>query len=423
MKKIGIYTLGCRVNTYESQAIGELFEQNGFELADFDGFCDVYVVNSCSVTNMGDKKSRQELRKARKKNKNSVCILTGCYAQYLIKKGEEFNDADIIAGVSEKGKIYDLYLKFLEERKKITSGTDMVKERVFNELKISDFEQKTRAMLKIQDGCDRYCTYCIIPYLRGPVKSRSIKNITDEAVRLKNAGFKEIVLTGIEVARYGADTNEGSLIDVVKAVSDTGIERIRIGSLEPVAADEEFLESLKSLKAFCPSFHLSLQSGCNETLNRMNRRYTAEMYTETVENLRKYFPDAAVTTDIIVGFPGETEEEFKESLNFAKKICFSHIHIFPYSKRKGTKAAEMEGQIPKNIKDERVKLMNEVSKEGRAAFLDKMYGKTFSVLFETVNKDGFFEGMTENGIEVSLKSDKDLRGVIVPVEIREDNCR
>lgn len=414
MKKAGFFTLGCRVNSYETQAMSDIFKKNGFEIADFNEICDVYIVNSCTVTAMGDKKSRQELRKAKRKNPSAICALVGCYAQSLIKKGESIPEADIILGNGFKNKILDAVEKALSEKKQQTIVEDALKQREYCEDKIDNFDDKTRAMIKIQDGCDRFCSYCIIPYVRGPVKSRKLENIKAEVEKIAKCGFKEIVLTGIQVAAFGQDTKEGTLLDVVKLCAETdGIERIRLGSVEPVIITDEFLEGIKDTNKFCPSFHLSLQSGCDETLKRMNRRYNTEQYFNAISKIREYFPYAGITTDVIVGFPGETEEEFEKSLEFAEKVGFTHIHVFPYSIREGTKAAEMDGQIEKSIKDRRVKLMNEVSEKSHKEFMEKIKGKTFKVLVETEKERGIYTGYTENYIETEIISDKNIIGEII----------
>ena len=414
MKKVSFFTLGCRVNTYETQAMCDIFKKNGYEIAEFNEKCDVYVINSCTVTAMGDKKSRQELRKAKRKNKDAVCALVGCYAQNLIQKGETFEDADIILGNGFKDKILDAVEKALEEKKQQIIVEDALKQREYSKEKIDSFDDKTRAMIKIQDGCDRFCSYCIIPYVRGPVKSRKLGEIKEEVEKIAKCGFKEIVLTGIQVAAFGQDTKEGTLADVVEMCAKTeGIERIRLGSVEPVIITDEFLTRVKNTGKFCPSFHISLQSGCDETLKRMNRRYDSAKYYEAVLKIREYFPYAGLTTDVIVGFPGETEEEFEKSLAFAEKVGFTHIHVFPYSIREGTKAATMEGQIEKSIKDTRVKLMNDVGEKSHNEFLEKIKGQTFKVLVEREKEKGVYIGYTENYIEAEIKSDKNITGEVV----------
>lgn len=416
MKKAGFFTLGCRVNSYETQVMCDLFKKNGYEIADFNEMCDVYIINSCTVTAMGDKKSRQELRKAKRKNPSSVCVLAGCYAQSLIKNGEKLPEADVILGNGMKNKILELVEKAIKEKSQQIAVEDALKQKIYCEDKIDSFDDKTRAMIKIQDGCDRFCSYCIIPYVRGPVKSRKLSDIKTEVEKIAKCGFKEIVLTGIQVAAFGQDTKEGTLLDVVKLCAETeGIERIRLGSVEPVIVTEEFLKGVKDTGKFCPSFHLSLQSGCDETLKRMNRRYNSAQYFEAICKIREYFPYAGLTTDMIAGFPGETEEEFEKSLAFAEKAGFTHIHVFPYSIREGTKAAEMKEQIDKNIKDVRVKLINDVSEKSHKAFMDKIKGQTFKVLVEREKEKGIYVGYTENYIETEIKSDKDIIGEIVEV--------
>lgn len=418
MKKVSFFTLGCRVNSYETQAMSDIFRKNGYEISDFNDVCDVYIINSCTVTAMGDKKSRQELRKAKRKNEDAICVLAGCYAQSLVKKGETIPEADVILGNGFKNKILDAVENALKKKKQQILVEDALKQREYCEDKIDSFDDKTRAMIKIQDGCDRFCSYCIIPYVRGPVKSRKLENIKAEVEKIAKCGFKEIVLTGIQVAAYGQDTKEGSLLDVVKLCAEVkGIERIRLGSVEPVIITDEFLKGIKETNKFCPSFHLSLQSGCDETLKRMNRRYNTKQYYDAICKIREYFPYAGLTTDVIVGFPGETEEEFEKSLKFAEKVGFTHIHVFPYSIREGTKAAQMDGQIEKSIKDRRVKLMNELSEKSHREFLDKIKGKTFKVLVETEKEKGTYTGYTENYIETEIKSEENIIGQIVEVKL------
>lgn len=422
MKRVGFYTLGCRVNQYETQAMSEIFKNNGYIIANFNDICDVYIVNSCTVTKTGDKKSRQELRSAKRRNKDAVCALVGCYAQSLLKNNQDIEEADIISGNGAKDKILQLVNEYLENKERKHIFTEANRQREYSKETISSFDGKTRAMLKIQDGCDRYCSYCIIPYVRGPVKSRKFEEIIAEAKRLADAGYKEITITGIQVAAFGQDTKEATLADVIEEIAKIDeIKRIRLGSLEPVIINDEFLTRVKNTNKFCPSFHLSLQSGSDSVLERMNRRYKSDRYFEAITKIQEYFPYAALTTDIIVGFPGETEEEFNESAEFAKKVGYTHIHVFPYSRREGTKAADMKDQVLKSVKDERVKKMTAISEESHKKYLESLYGKRFKVLFETY-KDGIAEGLTENYIEVFVKSDNDLTGQILEIELNENNC-
>ncbi len=417
MKKAAFYTLGCRVNQYETQAMKEIFIKSGFTVCSFDEKADVYVVNSCTVTATGDKKSRQALGRAKKQNPEGITVLAGCYAQKISKDEAENIKADIILGNNAKEKVIDAVIKKAKE-KQIYWVSDL-KNAVYSDMKLESYEEKTRALIKIEDGCDRFCSYCIIPYVRGPVRSRAFDEIICEAQRLAKNGFKEVVITGIQTAAYSY--NNLTLKDVITAVAQVcGIERIRLGSLEPVIITDEFLTALKQTGKICPTFHLSLQSGSDSVLKRMNRRYNSRMYQEKIRKIEEYFPDAAITTDVIAGFPGETEQEHKQSAAFAQTIGFAHMHVFPYSPREGTKAALMEGQLEKRVKEERTKELNLLSEKMHKEFIKKNMGKTYPVLFEQLTDDGRYEGLTPNYITVKVKSDTDLRGIIKEITICED---
>ncbi len=422
MKKVSFFTLGCRVNQYETEAMTEAFIKSGYEVADFNDVCDVYVVNSCTVTAMGDKKSRQAIRRAKRLAPESVTVIAGCYAQAMKKEGKTLKEADIILGTDMKGKAVEAVENYLKEKQQIVLVEDLNNHRTFCETPLTTYQAKTRAMLKIEDGCDRFCSYCIIPYVRGPVRSRNPKEIEKELKILGQNNFKEIVITGIQVAAYGKDLKEDiSLIDIIEmAAAEKSIERIRLGSLEPVVITEEFMTRAKKTGKLCPSFHLSLQSGCDSVLKRMNRRYTTEEYKNAIDLIRKFYPDAGITTDIIVGFPGETEDEFKSSLEFAEKIAFSHIHVFPYSIREGTKAALMEGQLDKAVKEERVKKMSAVAQKTKETFINSIVGKTYPVLFEQEVEKGIFEGYTPNYMAIRMKSDADISHEIIDVTVTRD---
>ena len=424
MKKVAFYTLGCRVNQYETQVMMNSFKKEGYTISEFDDVCDVYVVNSCTVTAMSDKKSRQALRKAKRTNPSSVCVIVGCYPQNL-KDNNLISEADIVLGNDRKDKLIEIVKKHLETRDKVIEVFPSKTFRKYaDENVLPLFDNKTRAMIKIQDGCDRFCSYCIIPYVRGPVRSRSIESIIEEAKELSEKGFLEVVLTGIQTAAYGQDLKEGSLIEVIEKVAGIdGIKRIRLGSLEPLIITDEFVERAERTKKICPSFHLSLQSGCDSVLKRMNRRYNTEMYRKSIETIRKVFPDAAITTDVIAGFPGETEEEFKESLEFIETIGFTHIHAFPYSVREGTKAAEMQDQVEKSQKEERVKMLNEVGEKSHKSFLNSLYGNMYPVLFEKEIGDNVYHGLTPNYIDIFLKSDENIADKIIDVVIDEKNTK
>ncbi|MCX7903781.1 MAG: tRNA (N(6)-L-threonylcarbamoyladenosine(37)-C(2))-methylthiotransferase MtaB [Caloramator sp.] len=419
MKRVAFYTLGCRVNTYETEAIAETFIKKGYEVVDFDDIADVYVINTCTVTNIGDRKSRQMIRRAKKKNKDAVVVAVGCYVQVAPEEVEKIEDVDIIVGTKDKGKIVELVDEYLKNRRRIKHVENVMSIRQFEELEIDEYQDKTRAFLKIQDGCDRFCSYCLIPYARGPVRSRKPENILMEVEKLSKNGYKEVILSGIHVASYGKDLKDVDLIDVIEMISKVeGIERIRIGSVDPTFFNEGVIEKLKYIDKFCHHFHLSLQSGCDETLKRMNRHYTTSEYKKIVDNLRDAFEDVSITTDIIVGFPGETDEEFEMTYKFLREIKLSKMHIFKYSPRKGTKAAEFKDQVSESIKEERSKKLIELDKILEYEFIKKHEGLIMDVLFEEF-KEGYNWGYTKNYIRVGVESQKDLSGEIINVKIIE----
>lgn len=410
-------TLGCKTNFYESEAMAELFLNRGYELAE-DGSADIYVINTCSVTGTGAQKSRQHIRRARHENPAAIVAVCGCYSQTEPEAAAAIAEADVIIGTANRRSIVDL-VERAQKGERVVEVSDISKTCEFEELPSAERRSRTRAVVKIQDGCDNFCTYCIIPYARGRVRSRKIENIADEARSLAESGYREIVLTGIHIGSYGKDFGgEPSLIDVIETVCRTeGIERVRIGSLEPVAVTRSFAERAAALKNLCPQFHLSLQSGCDETLKRMNRRYTTDEYRAAVELLRKSFSDAAITTDLMVGFAGETDEEFEKSLEFVKEINFAQMHIFKYSVRRGTAAAKMPCQIPEQIKNERSAKMLSAAKQMRNEFCKKYIGQTVEILAETQRENHIYHGCTANYTDVAAHSDKDIRGKIVKVKI------
>lgn len=420
--KVAFSTLGCRVNVYESEAMAEKFIREGYEVVEANEVADVYVINTCTVTNMGDKKSRQIINRARRLNENSVIAVVGCYSQIAPKEVSEIPGVDVVLGTRNKGDVVYYVNKAREEGKSQVHVEGVLKNKKFEELNIEEYQDKTRAFLKIQDGCNRFCTYCIIPYSRGSVCSKDPKKVIEEVNKLAEHGFKEIILSGIHTASYGLDL-EGSvnLINIIEEIEKVeGIERIRIGSIEPAFFTPEVIEKIKGFKKLCPHFHLSLQSGCDATLKRMNRRYTADEYAATVELLRKTLPDVSITTDVIVGFPGETEEEFNETYEFLKKIKLTKTHVFKYSPRKGTRAAEMEDQIDGSIKEKRSKLLIELSNKNEKDFIEKYIGREMDVLVETELKSepGVYEGYTRNYIKVHLPCTcTDVTGKIVDIEI------
>lgn len=417
MKKVALYTLGCRVNQYETEAMSELFIKNGYEVAAFDHYADVYVINTCTVTNVGDKKSRQMIRKAKKTNPNAVVVVAGCYAQVSPDEVAKIEGVDVIIGTSNKSKIVELTEEYIKNNKQIVNINNIMDVREFENLEISEYLDKTRAFLKIQDGCDRYCAYCLIPFARGPVRSKKPGDIIDEVERLSKNGFKEVILSGIHVASYGKDFKDVNLVNVIEEIDKIdGIERIRIGSVDPTFFKPGIIERLSKIKKFCPHFHLSLQSGCDETLKRMNRHYTADEFRTIVNMIREFFEGASITTDLIVGFPGETDEEFNKTVQFIKEIELAKIHVFKYSPRKGTRAEKFENQVEPSVKDERSSVVIDIDLELENKFINKFVGKVMDVLFEEY-EDGKAKGYTKNYIRVIVETDIDVKDQILDVEI------
>lgn len=416
-KKIAFITLGCKVNLYDTEAMAELFTEKGYEVVDFEEYADVYLINTCTVTNLGDKKSRQMIRRAKRINPNSVVVATGCYAQVASEEVAKIEGINIVIGTKNRSEIVETVENYVAENGVVNNVSDIMGEKEFEPLQISRLTNRTRAYIKIQEGCNRYCTYCIIPYARGPIRSRKPEEVIEEVKKLAENGFKEVVLTGIHVASYGLDLGNITLADIIEKVhSVNGIERIRFSSMEPLAIDDDFVARMAKLPKVCDHYHLSLQSGCNRTLKRMNRKYNAEQYAEACERLRNAFPNVAITTDIIVGFPDETEEDFKESLAFAKKMKLDKIHTFPYSPKKGTPAAKMKNQISGDVKSQRSKEMIALSDKMNVDFLNNNIGKTVPVLFEDM-ENGFWQGHTTNYIKVLVKSDENLNNKIVDVKL------
>jgi threonylcarbamoyladenosine tRNA methylthiotransferase MtaB len=419
LKKVAFYTLGCKVNQYETEAMIEIFEKDGYEHVDSHEFADVYVINTCTVTHMSDRKSRQYIRRMKKVNPDARIVVVGCYSQVSPEEILDIEDVNLVMGTSDRKNIVEA-LKNIDLNSKHSTVDDIMKIKEFEDMEVKQTDDKTRAFMKIQDGCDRYCTYCIIPYARGRVRSRDIESIVSEADTLSKAGYKEVVLTGIHVASYGKDIRDDklTLLDVIRRVSEVdGIERIRLSSVEPILFTDEFVEEIKSNKKLCPHYHLSLQSGCDDTLKRMNRRYTTTEYKEIVERLRSTIPDVAITTDVIVGFPGETEEEFESTYNFLKDIELTQMHVFKYSVRKGTPAAAMEDQIDPQIKHDRSEKLISLSKENFDAFRRRYIGRELDVLFEKNIESNKYEGLTSNYIRVLAESDEDIEGQIKKVKI------
>ncbi|MBS6599854.1 MAG: tRNA (N(6)-L-threonylcarbamoyladenosine(37)-C(2))-methylthiotransferase MtaB [Clostridium sp.] len=422
--KVAFSTLGCRVNQYESEAMAEKFIREGYEVVDFSEIADVYVINTCTVTNMGDKKSRQIISKARRLNNNAIIAVVGCYSQMAPKEVSEIEGVDVVLGTRNKGDVVYYVNKARDEEKVQVHVEGVLKNKKFEDLNIEEYQDKTRAFLKIQDGCNRFCTYCAIPYARGSVCSKEPRKVIDEVKKLASHGFKEVILSGIHTASYGLDLDGNiTLIDLIEDIEKIhGIERVRIGSIEPAFFTNEVIEKIKGFKKLCPHFHLSLQSGCNTVLKRMNRRYTAEEYEHIVNILRDNIKDVSISTDVIVGFPGETEEEFNETYKFLKRIKLTKTHIFKYSPRKGTRAAEMKGQLDGKIKEERSKALIALNDINEENFIKKYINKNVKVLLEqeVKGKENIFEGYTENYIKVQVEKPENIKsGDIIECRIEK----
>ena len=421
MKKVAFYTLGCKVNQYETEAMLELFEKEGYEKAETEDYADVYVINTCTVTHMSDRKSRQYIRRMKKKNPDAIIAVVGCYSQVSPEEILSIDEVNLVMGTNDRKKIVE-EVKKIDASRKVSTVDDIMKVKAFEEIEINKTNGKTRAFLKIQDGCDRYCSYCIIPYARGRVRSRDLESIVKEVENLAANGYKEVVLTGIHVASYGKDIKDTDikLLDVIKQINDIdGIERIRLSSVEPILFTDEFVEAVSTMDKVCPHYHLSLQSGCDETLKRMKRRYTTEEYKTIVDRLRANIQNVSITTDVIVGFPGETNEEFDKTYEFLKDIELTHMHIFKYSPRKGTPAATMENQVDPSTKHDRSEKLLKLNEENFEKFGQKMLNKEFNVLFEQKVGDNKYEGLTENYVKVIVESDKDLSEQILKVKITD----
>ncbi len=421
-----IITLGCKVNQYESQAMREDLLKNGFELAEPNTPADITVVNSCTVTSVSDAKNRKLINKIRRENPDGIIVLTGCMPQAFPDKQENFENCDIVLGNAKRAELVPAICEYIENHmKNVFISPHPVKNEQFEDLSISSLGEHTRAFIKIEDGCNRFCSYCIIPYARGRVRSKSIEALKAEVKRIADNGYREVVLVGINLSAYGQD--EGlNLADAVECVcAQDGIERVRLGSVEPEQMDEPMIKRLATQPKFCPQFHLSLQSGCDNTLKAMNRHYDTAEYSKIVSNIRKTFDNSTITTDVMVGFAGETEEDFKASMDFVKQTGFAKVHVFPYSRRKGTVADKAPNQIAPNIKEQRAKEMGELVAKSRAEFLKTQVGMTESVLIERL-RHGYLEGYTKNYTPVHIISDNDnLCGQIVNVKItsaEDDFC-
>jgi len=420
MKKVALHNLGCKVNAYETEAMQEMLEKNGYEIVPFKEGADIYVINTCTVTNMADRKSRQMLHRAKKLNPDAIVVAAGCYVQAKEENGEVDECIDIIIGNNRKKDLIEILEAFEKGRVK-REVIDINHTKEYEEMRLGKTAEHTRAYIKVQDGCNQFCTYCIIPYARGRVRSRKREDVIKEVTTLAKNGYKEVVLTGIHLSSYGVDLENESLLSLILAVHDVeGIRRIRLGSLEPRIITEEFVKTIADLPKMCPHFHLSLQSGCDETLRRMNRRYTAKEYYEKCQLLRKYFKNPALTTDIIVGFPGETEEEFAKSKAFVDKVDFYETHVFKYSKRKGTKAAVMENQVPEQIKTLRSNDLLQLDEKKRRKYEETFVGTEVEVLMEeSVLQDGKIVqvGHTKEYVKIALETDENLQNQLINIRI------
>ena len=414
-KRVALHNLGCKVNAYELEAMEQELVDAGYEIVPFEPGSDVYIINTCTVTNIADRKSRQMLHKARKMNPEAIVIAAGCYVQAQ-KDAKEIDDAiDIVLGNNRKQELIEILENYRRGQGQEKVLTDLEKPVEYENMSLSAPAEHTRAYLKVQDGCDQFCSYCIIPYVRGRVRSRKKEEVLSEVHRLTENGYQEFVLTGIHLSSYGKDIGE-SLLGLIEAVHQVdGVKRIRLGSLEPRIVTEEFGKALGDMPKICPHFHLSLQSGCDETLKRMNRKYTGEEYMEGCRILRKYFKDPALTTDVIVGFPQETEEEFEKSRNFIEQVDFYETHIFKYSRRKGTRADRMEGQIPENVKGERSHALIQIGKLHQKNYMERFLGRKVEILFEETIEFGgeiYWTGYTREYMKTAVKSRENLENVI-----------
>lgn len=422
MMKVALHNLGCKVNAYETEAMQELLEQNGYEIVPFQEGADVYIINTCTVTNMADRKSRQMLHRAKKMNPDAIVVAAGCYVQAKEQSGEVDECIDIVIGNNKKKELIEILKEYCKERQSVKKAViDINHTSEYEDMHLSKTAEHTRAYIKVQDGCNQFCTYCIIPFARGRVRSRAKEDVIREVKDLAANGYQEVVLTGIHLSSYGVDLEGEDLLSLILAVNEVeGIKRIRLGSLEPRIITEEFVATIAGLEKMCPHFHLSLQSGCNATLKRMNRKYTAEEYYEKCQLLRKYFEHPALTTDVIVGFPGETEEEFAESKAFVDKVDFYETHIFKYSKRAGTKAAVMPDQVPEQVKTMRSNELLALDQEKRSKYESYYIGKNVEVLMEeSVEIDGKIMqvGHTKEYVKIAQDSENNLQNQIIDVQI------
>lgn len=415
-KKAALHNLGCKVNAYETEAMRQMLEAAGYEIVDFSEAADVYVINTCSVTNMADRKSRQMLHRAKKKNPSAIVVAVGCYVQTKANEARLDPAVDIMIGNNRKQGLVEAILAFEKDKSQRESIVEINHRQPYEKLNLNRNAEHTRAFVKVQDGCSQFCSYCIIPYARGRVRSRELSDVLDEIKALASNGYQEVVLTGIHLSSYGIDTGESLLHLVKQAAGIDKIQRIRLGSLEPGIVTEEFAEELSKIEKICPHFHLSLQSGCDSVLERMNRKYTSDEYRKSCGLLRKYFVHPAITTDVIVGFPGETTEEFLRTEAFVKEIHFYEMHIFKYSRREGTKAAAMPDQVPESVKTERSERLLALAETMSEEFRRHYLGKEVEVLMEEPFwTDGrrYFAGYTKEYVKIALETDKDLSNSFV----------
>lgn len=419
-KKAAFYTLGCKVNQYETHAMEKQFQLNDYKIVPFEDFSDIYIVNTCTVTSVGDKKSRQMLRRAKAKNPNAIIVAVGCLAQTNPEMLQSLGCVDIIVGTNKKSDIIGLIKEYEANHSPIQKIENMTQKCEFEDTPIENFEGRQRAFIKIQEGCNQFCSYCIIPYARGRSRSRQEDSVLSEAEILSKNGFCEIVLTGIHVSSYGKDTNS-SLISLLRKISKIPqIKRIRLSSIDPNAFTDDFITAVSELPKVCPHFHISLQSGSDIVLKKMNRHYTTSDYLAVLDKLRGVIHDVSVTTDIITGFPYESEAEFKSTLEFVKKAQFSGVHVFPYSERSGTPAVNFAGKVPKDERAQRAHILAELAEEYKSKFAEKFVGRTLDVLFEQKNKASFYEGFTSNYLKVMAESKTDVSGQILPVLIEKE---
>lgn len=417
--KAAFYTLGCKVNQYETEYMAELLKKAGFEITSYKNEADYYIINSCTVTATADQKTRQNVRKFKRAHPNSTVILTGCMPQAFPKDAENLTEADIVISNKSDGDILSVINEYNVNKKRLIKIDEHKSGDAFAECSINHFSERIRAFVKIEDGCDRFCSYCIIPKSRGRVRSKNPQTLKNEIKNLADNGIKEIVLVGINLSAYGKG-EDFDIVDAVKICAETdGIERVRLGSLEPDHITDNIIDRLSKINKFCPQFHLSLQSGCNKTLKSMNRHYTADEYRTLVEKLRNAFNDTSITTDVMVGFNGETEQDFNESLEFVKSISFEKVHVFPYSEREGTAASKKGDDVPKAEKERRAGIMIEETEKIRSKYMSALIGQKKEVLFESLVENNIYQGYTKSYIPVRLKSSQNIIGKTLEITITE----